>query len=108
MPERPPVAPRQAQPPGKTFLDFSPDGQRLLVAGSGNYARSFRTNDDGEPDIVNDVHHDTLATVCGVSTLAYPTGTGPNSNMSRTTMQSLAPKMVLSANSTWLQETKTT
>ncbi|KAK5938200.1 DNA polymerase alpha accessory factor Mcl1 [Knufia obscura] len=65
MPDRPPVAPRVAQPPGKTFLEFSPDGQRMLVAGCANYARSFRTNDDGEPDMIDHVHDDTLAVVCG-------------------------------------------
>ena len=68
MPDRPPVAPRVAQPPGKTFLEFSPNGQRMLVAGCANYARSFRTNDDGEPDMIDHVHDDTLAISCGVST----------------------------------------
>lgn len=67
MPDRPPVAPRVAQPPGKTFLQFSPDGQRMLVAGCANYARSFKTNDDGEPDMIDPVHDDTLAVACGVS-----------------------------------------
>ena len=42
MPDRPPVAPRVAQPPGKTFVKFSPNGERLLVAGCADYARSFR------------------------------------------------------------------
>jgi len=67
MPERPPVPPRLAQPPGKTFLEFSPNGQRMLVAGCANYARSFKTNDDGEPDMIDHVHDDTLAIACGVS-----------------------------------------
>ncbi|KAK5071682.1 DNA polymerase alpha accessory factor Mcl1 [Lithohypha guttulata] len=65
MPDRPPIAPRVAQPPGKTFLRFSPDGQRMLVAGCANYARSFKTNDDGEPDMIDHVHDDTLAVACG-------------------------------------------
>lgn len=68
MPERPPVPPRVAQPPGKTYLQFSPDGQRMLVAGCADYARSFKTNDDGEPDMIDHVQEDTLAIACGVST----------------------------------------
>lgn len=74
MPDRPPFPPRQAQPPGKTFLEFSPDGERLLVAGCANYARSFRVHrelDNGEPDMVNDVHDDTLAIACGVGLLLH-------------------------------------
>lgn len=70
MPDRPPVAPRVAQPPGKTYLNFSPDGQRMLVAGCANYARSFRTNDEGEPDLLDRVVDDTLAVACGVSQLS--------------------------------------
>jgi len=38
----------------------------MLVAGCANYARSFRTNDDGEPDMIDHVHDDTLAIACGV------------------------------------------
>jgi len=71
MPDRPTVAPRVAQPPGKTLLEFSPDGQRMLVAGCANYARSFRTNDDGEPDMIDHIPDDTLAIACGVSSSAF-------------------------------------
>ena len=65
MPERPPVAPRVAQPPGKTFLKFSPDGERMLVAGCADYARSFRIAAD-EDDMIKNVRDDTLAVACGV------------------------------------------
>ena len=65
--DRPPVPPRLAQPPGKTYLKFSHDGRRMLVAGCGNYARSFNTNDNGEPDVVDGVNEDTLAVEFGVS-----------------------------------------
>lgn len=88
MPDRPPVAPRVAQPPGKTFLQFSPDGQRMLVAGCANYARSFRTNDDGEPDMIDQVHDDTLAVACGVSRSRVRTGRECGANSDRTIMQS--------------------
>lgn len=65
MPERPPFAPRPAQPPGPTVLKYSPDGSRLNVAGCGNFARSYRTNDNGEPDMLMDTHEDTLAIASG-------------------------------------------
>jgi hypothetical protein len=66
MPDRPPVPPRVAQPPGKTYLKYSPDGERMLVAGCANYARVFKTNDLGEPDMISETHDDTLAVACGV------------------------------------------
>ena len=96
MSSRPPVAPRVAQPPGKTFLEFSPDGQRMLVAGCANYARSFRTNDDGEPDMIDHVHDDTLAIACGVSNAHIP-GKRASANLFRTIMPSSELKTVQSA-----------
>lgn len=65
MPDRPPFPARQAQPPGLTYLQYSPDGKRLLVAGCGNYARSFKTGDNGDPDMLTDVHDDTYALAAG-------------------------------------------
>lgn len=66
MPERPPFPGRPAQPPGPTYLQYSPDGQRLIVAGVGNFARSFRTGDNGEPDLLPETHEETLAVASGV------------------------------------------
>ncbi len=66
MPERPPFPGRPAQPPGPTFLQYSPDGQRLIVAGVGNFARSFRTGDNGEPDLLPETHEETYAVASGV------------------------------------------
>lgn len=63
--DRPAYPPQPAQPPGKTYCQYSPDGQRLLVAGCANYARSFRTNDDDEPDVLDGIRDDTLALVVG-------------------------------------------
>lgn len=66
MPEKPPFPGRQAQTPGKTLLKYSPNGRRLIVAGCSNFARSFNTGDLGEPDMIEDVHEDTLAVAAGV------------------------------------------
>ncbi|KIX99253.1 uncharacterized protein Z520_04829 [Fonsecaea multimorphosa CBS 102226] len=65
MPERPPFPGRPAQPPGPTYLHYSPDGQRLTVAGIGDFARSFRTNDNGEPDLLPSTHAETFAVASG-------------------------------------------
>jgi chromosome transmission fidelity protein 4 len=65
MPERPPFSGRPAQPPGQTYLQYSPDGKRLIVAGCGNFARSFRTGDNGEPDLLPETHNDTYAVASG-------------------------------------------
>jgi hypothetical protein len=37
------------------------------VAGVGDFARSFRTNDNGEPDLLPSTHPETFAAVSGVS-----------------------------------------
>ncbi len=66
MPDRPPFPGRPAQPPGLTHLEYSPSGQRLNVAGCGSFARSFRVNDHGEPDMLMDIHEDTFAIASGV------------------------------------------
>ena len=66
MPDRPPFPGRPAQPPGLTHLEYSPDGKRLNVAGCGNFARSFRVNETGEPDMLMDIHEDTFAIASGV------------------------------------------
>lgn len=65
MSERPPFPGRPAQPPGLTYLQYSPDGKRLLVAGCGNFARSFRTGDNDDPDMLPEVHDDTYALAAG-------------------------------------------
>lgn len=66
MPDKPPYPGRPAQPPGPTFLQYSPDGRRLIVAGTATFARSFRTNDNGEPDLLHSTQGETLAVASGV------------------------------------------
>ncbi|KAG9773957.1 sepB protein, partial [Aureobasidium melanogenum] len=65
MPDRPPFPGRPAQPPGPTYLQYSPDGKRLIVAGIGNFARSFRTGDNNEPDLLPETHEETYAVASG-------------------------------------------
>lgn len=73
MPEKPPFPGRPAQPPGPTFLQYSPDGLRLIVAGVGNFARSFRTGDHNEPDLLPSTHQETFAVASGVWTVCDST-----------------------------------
>ena len=67
VPEKTPFPPRPAYPPGSPgpVLQYSPDGQRLNVGGNCNFARSYRTNDNGEPDMLYNITEDTLAITCG-------------------------------------------
>ncbi|RMZ77947.1 hypothetical protein DV738_g4177, partial [Chaetothyriales sp. CBS 135597] len=65
MPDEPPCHGRPTQPPGLTYLGFSPDGKHMITAGCGNYAKSFRTGDDGEPDMLIETAYDTYATASG-------------------------------------------
>ncbi|KKY28856.1 putative chromosome segregation protein [Phaeomoniella chlamydospora] len=65
MPEKPPFRARPAQPPGPTFLSYSPDGEKLLVSGSANFVRCFKTGDAGEPDIFNDTQEDSAGIIAG-------------------------------------------
>ena len=54
------------EPPGPTFLDYSPDGTKLLVSGGANFVRSFRTGDQGEPDIFDNTQEDSAGIIAGV------------------------------------------
>ncbi|RMZ89995.1 hypothetical protein DV736_g2783, partial [Chaetothyriales sp. CBS 134916] len=65
MPDEPPYHGRPTQPPGLTYLGFSPDGMHMITAGCGNYAKSFRTGEDGEPDMLIETAYDTYATASG-------------------------------------------
>jgi chromosome transmission fidelity protein 4 len=65
MTERPTFPGRPAQPPGKTYLKYSPNGKRLIVAGCATHVRVFNTGDLGEPNVIDDVPGDTLAVAAG-------------------------------------------
>jgi chromosome transmission fidelity protein 4 len=65
MTERPTFPGRPAQPPGKTYLEYSPNGKRLVVAGCATHVRVFNTGDLGEPNVVDDVPGDILAVAAG-------------------------------------------
>ncbi|KAH0537162.1 hypothetical protein FGG08_006032 [Glutinoglossum americanum] len=45
---------RPAHAPGQTYLTYTPDGKRLITAGSNNAIRIYTTGSDGEPVNVDD------------------------------------------------------
>ena len=49
-------------------MSYSPDGEKLLVSGSANFVRCFKTGDAGEPDIFNDTQEDSAGIIAGVCT----------------------------------------
>lgn len=63
--DRPSFPPRPSHPPGPTFLNYTPDGKRLSVGGSSNFARSYVVGSDGEPDLLTDTIENVLAVVSG-------------------------------------------
>ncbi|KAI9684654.1 MAG: hypothetical protein M1829_000027 [Trizodia sp. TS-e1964] len=45
---------RPAHTPGSTYLTYTPDGSRLITAGSNNAIRVYKTGSDGEPVNIDD------------------------------------------------------
>lgn len=63
--DRPSFPPRPSQPPGPTYLNYTPDGLRLGVAGTSSFARSYVVGSDGEPDLLTDTSENNLAIASG-------------------------------------------
>lgn len=85
MPDKPPHDPRPArqsslsalvhgslltfltEPRGKTLLQYSPNGRKLIVAGLANFVRTYNTGDEDNVVIVDNVPDETNAVIVGVS-----------------------------------------
>ncbi|KAL8910955.1 MAG: hypothetical protein Q9172_007759 [Xanthocarpia lactea] len=52
---------RPAHPNGPTFLTYTPDGTKLITAGSNNVIRVYATDSDGEPTNIDDCHENNTA-----------------------------------------------
>ena len=52
--------------PGPTYLAYTPDGKRLVTAGSNNAIRVYTTGSDGEPVNVDDCQESNSAVVASV------------------------------------------
>ncbi|KAL8658136.1 MAG: hypothetical protein Q9202_007626 [Teloschistes flavicans] len=52
---------RPAHPNGPTFLTYTPDGTKLITAGSNNVIRVYQTGSDGEPTNIDDVQDSNTA-----------------------------------------------
>lgn len=55
-------------PQGPTFLTYTPDGKRLITAGSNSSIRIYTTGSDGEPTNLDDCQDNNLAVVAAVGT----------------------------------------
>ncbi|KAL9001399.1 MAG: hypothetical protein Q9188_005479 [Gyalolechia gomerana] len=52
---------RPAHPNGPTFLTYTPDGTKLVTAGSNNVIRVYTTGSDGEPTNIDDCQENNTA-----------------------------------------------
>ncbi|KAL8781833.1 MAG: hypothetical protein Q9213_005835 [Squamulea squamosa] len=52
---------RPAHPSGPTFLTYTPDGTKLITAGSNNVIRVYTTGSDGEPTNIDDCQENNTA-----------------------------------------------
>jgi len=55
------------EPKGKTLLQYSPNGEKLIVAGLANFVRTYNTGDEENVVIVDNVPDETNAVIAGVS-----------------------------------------
>ncbi|KAL9103724.1 MAG: hypothetical protein Q9163_001274 [Psora crenata] len=55
------VRPRPAHPSGPTFLTYTPNGRKLITAGSNNVVRVYQTGSDGEPTNLDDCQENNTA-----------------------------------------------
>ena len=56
-----------SDPSGPTFLTYTPNGKRLVTAGTNNVVRVYETGSDGEPTNVDDCQDNNLAVAATVS-----------------------------------------
>ncbi len=54
------------EPQGKTLLQYSPNGRKLIVAGLANFVRTYNTGDEDNVVIVDNVPDETNAVIAGV------------------------------------------
>jgi hypothetical protein len=52
---------------GPTHLAYTPDGTRLITAGSNNVVRVYKTGSDGEPTNIDDCSDSNMAVVASAS-----------------------------------------
>ena len=53
-------------PSGPTFLAYTPNGKRLITAGSNNVIRVYTTGSDGEPTNIDDCQENNTAIAASV------------------------------------------
>ena len=58
---------RPAHPAGQTVLAYTPDGRKLVTAGTNNVVRVYTTGSDGEPVNLDDCQENNTAIAATVS-----------------------------------------
>lgn len=53
-------------PSGPTFLTYTPNGRRLITAGTNNVIRVYETGSDGEPTNIDDCQENNTAVAATV------------------------------------------
>lgn len=61
--------PNDSDPAGPTFLTYTPNGKRLVTAGSNNVIRVYETGSNGEPTNIDDCQENNTAVAASVSLL---------------------------------------
>ncbi len=60
------IAKFSIDPSGPTFLTYTPNGNRLITAGSNNVVRVYTTGSDGEPTNIDDCQESNTAVAASV------------------------------------------
>ena len=60
------IADSTTDPSGPTFLTYTPNGQKLITAGSNNVVRVYTTGSDGEPTNLDDCQENNTAVAASV------------------------------------------
>ena len=58
-------------PAGPTFLKYTPNGRKLITAGTNNVIRVYETGDDGEPINIDDCQENNTAIAASVPLAPY-------------------------------------
>ena len=59
-----------AEPPGPTFLTYTPNGNKLITVGTSNVIRVYETGSDDEPINIDDCQENNTAVAATVSALS--------------------------------------
>ena len=92
---------KHSDPSGPTFLTYTPNGRKLITAGSNNVVRVYTTGFDGEPTNIDDCQENNTAIATTVGYRAQSTAHEGCSRRYRMTFSLPVQRMVLFACTPW-------